>query len=123
MSFVLVPSPYEQIPETLKAAVPEFAQSEDYRLGGKMEDLPGVVLASFARFLATIVNNKVTGPLEAGVDVIDRLCASDDHRIDAAMEEEFFATLSEYPDAIAAIVPMMGKPSRDAYHRWLSKEG
>lgn len=44
---------YEQLPALLVMGVPQFAQSEEWqRLAGVADDLPGVVLASFATFLA-----------------------------------------------------------------------
>src|SRR3569832_2103390 len=49
VNFVLVPSRYGDVVPTLKAAVPAFVSSEAYSLHeGQIDDLPGIVLATFA---------------------------------------------------------------------------
>jgi hypothetical protein len=123
MSFVLLPSPYEQIPALLKAAVPGFAQSDEYQLHGEADDLPGVVLASFANFLARQSREAPADEaLDKGLAVASDLWRSNDSRTLEAMRDEFFAALASDPDAIAVIVPRMEPVLRDGYAAWTASK-
>lgn len=120
MSFVVVPSPYEQIPARLKAAVPEFAHANEYQMhGGTADDLPGVVLASFANFLARQSHGEASGEtLRRGLAVASDLWTSIDSQTLEAMRDEFFEALENHSAAISVILPMMEPALRDGYLRW-----
>jgi len=123
MSFVLVPSPYEQIPGLLKAAVPQFAQSEEYQIHqGKADDLSGVLLASFAKFLARRSREALADEaLSRGLEVASDVWRSNDERTLEAMRDEFFEALANYPDAVSAMLPRMEPSLRDGYARWAAR--
>ena len=120
MSFVLVPSPYERIPALLKSAVPEFARSDEYQVHrGEADGLPGVLLASFANFLARQARVEPSDPaLSRGLAVASDLWSSNDSLTMEAMRDEFFEALENHPDATAVILPMMEPTLRDGYARW-----
>jgi hypothetical protein len=123
MSFVLVPSPYEDIPETLKAVVPEFAASDEYRmLLGNAEELPGVVLASFARFLARLARGSPSDPILAkGIAVVTQLWGWNDPQTKDALADEFFQALDSEADTAPIIVRLMQPQMREAYSIWAAR--
>jgi hypothetical protein len=124
MSFVLVPDSYDQVVTTLKNAVPEFTESEEYQLHrGKADDLPGVILCSFARYLARVSRTDASSAtLTRGVEVIGTLWQMPDYRIKESVEDEFFDELADDQPAVLVIVPMMEPTLREAYSRWADNQ-
>jgi hypothetical protein len=123
MSFVMVPSPYADIPRTLTSALPEFAASYEYALlRGTAEDLPGVVLAAFGSFLAhTALRSPSDEVLAKGVALIGELWCSNDARIRVSIEDEFFEALDLEPDAVLPIVDLMTPQLRGAHSEWTAR--
>jgi hypothetical protein len=124
MSFVLVPDSYGQVVTTLKSAVPEFADAEEYQLHrGEADDLPGVILCSFARYLARLARTQPSsGALTRGVEVIGTLWKMPDYRTKESVEDEFFEQLADDLPAVSVIVPMMMPSLREAYSRWANNQ-
>jgi len=113
---------YEQIPALLPAAVPEFAQSREWRLlDGVADDLPGVVLASFARFLVRLSRETPSSEvINTGLEVAALLWSSNDGLTLVAMRDEFFEALENDPDAVEAMLPRMGQDLREGYIGWVA---
>jgi hypothetical protein len=111
---------YEQIPAFLPAAVPQFAQSREWELlDGVADDLPGVVLASFAKFLARLSRDTPSSEeINLGLEFAALLWSSDDGRILVAMRDEFFEALESDPVAVEAMLPRMDQDLREGYVSW-----
>jgi hypothetical protein len=124
MSFVLVPDSYSQIVTLLKGAVPEFSEAQEYQLHrGEADDLPGVILCSFARYLARLSRMQPSsGALTRGVEIIGTLWRMPDYRAKETIEDEFFEELADDPSAVSVVVPMMEPGLREAYSRWAENQ-
>jgi hypothetical protein len=123
MSFVMVPSPYADIPQTLTSAVPKFARSDEYAsLQGTADDLPGVVLAAFGSFLAhTALRSPSDQVLAKGLALFGDLWRSNDSQTRVSIEDEFFEALDLEPDAVAPIVDLMTPELRGAHSEWAAR--
>jgi hypothetical protein len=123
MSFVLVPSPYEDIPQWLTRSLPEFAASEEYAsLRGIAEDLPGVVLAAFGRFLArAALRSPSDEVLAKGVALTAELWGRNDPQTRISIEDEFFEALDLEPDAVPLVVDLMTPQLRRAHSEWAAR--
>ena len=71
-------SPYYRVVPFLKAALPSFDASPDYRLVAGNDDLPGVILAAYGRLLARLANAGAAAELARGVAAIEALHGWDD---------------------------------------------
>ena len=111
---------YEQIPALLASAVPEFAQSRQWQLlDGVADDLPGVVLASFASFLIRLSRETPRSEaISTGLEFAALLWGSNDGRILVAMRDEFFEALQNAPDAVETMLPKMDQALRAGYVSW-----
>jgi hypothetical protein len=122
VSFVLKPSRYEQIPALLKTAMPEFTEAAEYQIHeGSADDLPGVLLASLAHFLARqSLNATASRIVTRGLAFVDDLWASRDGRTTDAIRDEFFEALATHPEALPTIVITMRPRLRAAYANWIA---
>ena len=124
MNFVLVPSEREFVPERLRAAVPEFAQSEEYSLLiGNGEDLPGIVLASFASYLLRVATvEPASDALRRGVEVVGSFWRSNDCEIVESLEDEFFDALQREPKGVPIVFGLMEPALQEGYLQWSARE-
>ena len=120
MNFVLVPSRYGDVVPTLKAAVPAFVSSEAYSLHeGQIDDLPGIVLATFAGFLGGVAEADPDSPIVAdGLAVIADMLAWNDSETTAAIRDAFFEMLTDEGVGEDQVLARMPADVRAAYDRW-----
>jgi hypothetical protein len=102
-------SPYHHVVPFLKAALPSFAASPDYRLVVGNDDLPGVILAAYGRFLSRLASAGAAAELARGVAAIEALYGWDDMMVRTAIRDEFIESLDGDDDAIAVIRPLLSK--------------
>jgi hypothetical protein len=123
MSFVMVPSPYSDIPQRLTSAMPEFAASDEYALiEGNGEDLPGVLLAALGSFLArTALRSPSDQVLDRGVGLVGELWGSNDSPTRESIEDEFFEALDREPEAVPPLVALMTPQLRAAHTQWAAR--
>lgn len=91
----------------LKAMSPSFGVSPEYALVAENDDLPGVVLAAFGRFLIRV---SATGPrseVEHGAEAINTLYRWDDSQVRESLRDEFIEAFDGYPVAERAISPFL----------------
>ncbi|ATY30819.1 DUF7674 family protein [Sphingomonas psychrotolerans] len=111
---------YLAVVPTLKARFPAFALSEEYVLVDDCDDLPGVILAAFARYLATLAAAGTVMPeLSRGIAAIEDLYGSNDSRIREAIRDEFIEAFDGSPSAVDLVRPLLGKPLAEDFARIL----
>ncbi len=121
--FILAPSRYMQIPTLLKTRFPGFASSEAYLMhDGLMDDLPGVILASFANYL-TALGEKPEEEEERrdALDMIDVMLGWGDGETDVSIHDAFFWALESKPRGSARALPVMSPSVRLAFEAWRAK--
>ena len=84
---------YEDVVKLLKSPATEFSLSPEYlSLGGDMDDLPGVVGASFGKFLCRILDeDQRIG--DAEISILELLADSKDARVHEMLRDEIFEML------------------------------
>jgi hypothetical protein len=93
MGFTLTSNPYESVIDILTRNV-DFVQSEHFQqLIGTGSDLPGVVAAAYARFVASQIRNLPAYEVHALVDPLNELSALQDYRVDTMLREEVLEEL------------------------------
>jgi len=102
-----VDSPYQRLVPFLKAALPSFTESPDYRLVAGNDDLPGVILAAYGRFLSRLASAGAAAELARGVAAIEALYDWDDAVVRTAIRDEFIESLDGEDKAIAIIRPLL----------------
>lgn len=121
MSFDPVHSRYLEVVPILKDETTGFSRSPEYRLWNDLliDNLPGVVAAAFAQFLArTAREGSETGSVEAGVRALSQLASWADSDVDTMLRDEVFDHLREHERAIEILRPMMSERLRNLYDRW-----
>lgn len=119
-NFTLVRSPYTQIPALLKVRFPAFEISEAYlQHGGLMDDLPGVILASFARYLMELSERlESEDEIRNGFCLIDEMLTWGDGPTETSIRDELFHVLEAKPRGLAHALPMMPLSVRLAFETW-----
>ena len=105
---VPVDSPSGRVVPFLKAGLPSFVASPDYRLVAGNDDLPGVILAAYGRFLARLAKAGAAADLARGVAAIEALHGWGDEAVRTAIRDEFIESLDGDEDALALIRPLLG---------------
>src|SRR5436305_8843371 len=81
---------YLAVVPALKDGFPGFVASQEYALVDYCDDLPGVILAAFARYLiALAASGTVVPELSRGIAAVEDLYGSKDARIREAIRDEF----------------------------------
>lgn len=104
-----VDSPYRRVVPFLKAALPSFAASPDYRLVAGNDDLPGVILAAYGHFLGRLAKAGAAAELGKGIGAIEALYDWNDAVVRTAIRDEFIESFDGDDDAIAVVRPLLGR--------------
>ena len=108
---ILVDSLYDAIAPFLKSAVPTFADSPEYALVAGKDELAGVVLAAFGRFLGRLSGTlDHSDVVERGIAAINTLHSWDDGLVQAAIRDAFIDSFHAQPEAVEVIRPLLGEP-------------
>ena len=111
---------YLGIALSLKTGFPGFSASREYALIDDCDDLPGVILAAFARYLiACLKEGGVAAELPRGIAAINTLYESQDYRIRASICQEFIEAFDGAPAAVEFALPLLSKPLAEAFARVL----
>jgi hypothetical protein len=105
---VPVDDTYLAVVPFLKESFPAFALSPQYSLVASNDDLPGVVLAAFARYLINVwARRSDPDEVTRGIAAIGTLYGSPDYRIQTAIREEFIEAFDDEPLVQKAVSPLM----------------
>ena len=120
MNFELIPSRRRDIASFLNERVPDFVRSAEYRShNGDADDLPGVLMASFAHFLARLSRSTPPQPsLQGGLDIVSTMLDWEDREVSETIEDEFFVALESDPRTIRALLPLMKPELRNRFEQW-----
>jgi len=111
---------YLAIVPVLKDAFPAFTRSSEYRPVDDCDDLPGVILAAFARYLVALSSEASTAPeLGRAIASINLLYGSDDPRIREAIRDEFIEAFDGSWGAVEQLRPLLSEPLAEAFERVL----
>ena len=115
------PSRYLDVVPILKDQTTGFATSPEHRLWGEqMDDLPGVVAAAFAQYLARIaLDGSEMGIVKAGVEALSELASWGDGEVDTMLRDEVFDNLGDDVRAIEVLRQMMSERLQRLYDHWI----
>jgi hypothetical protein len=117
---VPVDNAYDAVVPLLKSSVPDFVHSSEYALVADHDDLPGVILAAFARFLIRISNEAAASQaLERGIGTIIDLYGAGGPQVREAIRDEFIEMFDGKPDAVRAVQPLLSQPLADEFAKVL----
>ena len=118
---ILVDSLYDAVVPFLKAAVPSFPASPEYADVAGNDELAGVVLAAFARFLGRLSRTEGhSEEVERGIAAVNALHSWDDGLVRTAIRDEFVESFHGQPDAVKAIRPLLAEPLAGEFARVLA---
>lgn len=101
---------YLAVVPALKERFPAFVLSPEYASVDYCDDLPGVILAAFARYLiALAAAGTIVPELSRGIAAIEGLYGSNDARIREAVCDEFIEAFGGSPLAVDLVRPLLGK--------------
>jgi len=106
---------YLAIVPLLKGGFPAFALSKEYALVADCDDLPGVILAAYARYLIVLTSEALVPELERGIATTNLLYGSDDTRIREAIRDEFIEAFSGARSAVERLRPLLSEPLTQAF--------
>ena len=95
--FVLSEGRYPDVTLWLKKACGAFPDSPEYRLVHDCDDLPGVILAAFARFLGRLRVEGRTDDAAAGFEIENDKEAWGHRAVSTSIRDEFVEALLDYP--------------------------
>ena len=104
---------YADVVRLLKQLTPSFTSSPEYALVSGNNDLPGVVLAAYGRFLARLVKlNPRSNDLIQGLIVFHAFHGWSDIMVQTSIRDEFVESFDGDLDALRAIEPMLSSSLR-----------
>ena len=97
---------YEDIVALLKRTTPSFSRSVEYSLVSRSDDLPGVILAAYGRFLGRISKEMPQSvEFEQGLAALASAREWPDPRVATSIRDEFIEALDGDEAAIKAMRP------------------
>jgi hypothetical protein len=79
---------YDAVIPTILGSVPDFAHSDEFKLLiGTAEDLPGVVAAAYARYIARLIRSRRVA-VDDLVAPLNLMASWDDDRVDTMLHDE-----------------------------------
>lgn len=136
--FVIVPQPYDRLPEYLLEVSPGFAESPEYlALDQELRSIPGLVVGAWGGYLRRVFSAQEgdearryeTGLLGRLFEVLESLCSSEDGNVVNAVMVEIFEHLHEGDDWHARFRSVLGPAARNVYETmrpdpdWSSPKG
>lgn len=110
-------STYEKLVGFLKTRAPDFVRAPEYQIHrGEVDDLPGVVLASFGKYLARITREH--GDTVALLLVLDEISAWNDATVQTQIHDELFEAIESEQDVERTLRGQMTGRLRDMYEQW-----
>src|SRR5262245_38495180 len=108
---------YEQLVGFLKSRAPDFANSAEYRLHkNEMDDLPGVILAAFGKYLArTARENGAVTPL---LLILEEIAEWNDASAQESLRDELFEAIETDDRGERILRARMTGRLRDMYEQW-----
>ena len=117
---VSIEDSYLAIVPSLKASFPAFSLSREYAVVDGNDDLPGVILAAFARYLIALSTDGAGSPeLSRGIATINSLYRSTDPRVQAAICDEFIEAFDGAASVVMRIRPLFSQQLGEAFARVL----
>ena len=118
---ILVDALYDAVAPFLKSAVPSFVDSPEYAVVSGNEELAGVVLAAFGRFLGRLSRTEGhSDEVERGIAAVNALHSWEDGLVQAAIRDEFVESFHGQPEAVKAIRPLLAEPLAGEFARALA---
>ena len=104
-------SAYDAVIPAILHNVPDFEHSEEFRqLLGTAEDLPGVVAAAYARYMARLIASGL-GQLDVLVAPLNLMASWEDDRVDTMLRDEAIEQL-EADGVLDRVEPMFSDKLR-----------
>ena len=119
VDYILLPSNNAEVPSFLLAQVPALRQSSAFaRLSETSRCLPGVVCATFARYIAELAANvHEREHLSSVMQVVERLATSNESEIQNLVVTEILENMED--NVLRTLAPLMGTNCKALYERYV----
>lgn len=110
---------YSKLPDTILILDPEFRLSQEYcdLVEEGMDDLPGVFLSRFGKYLLRRIGDSIQPSNEPAYGLIERLLESGDREVEEAVVNEIFEVRDEPPAVLRRFFDSLGSLGQSLYER------
>jgi hypothetical protein len=108
---------YGELVAFLKSRVPDFASSPEYQMHkGEVDDLPGVILASFGTYLGRVTREG--GDMTTPLNALEAVADWKDDLVQSQLRDELFEAIDNDREAERMLLGQMTGPLREMYEHW-----